>query len=63
MKFKNGDYVVAKNYRRGMFKGEILIVVDDRKRKVRGRYEIKVRSESRNCDFGVPTDFLRKIKE
>lgn len=62
MKFKIGDYVVAKNYKNGMFRSEVLTVVDDRKRKKKGRYEIKVRSNVRNCEFWVPTDFLRKAK-
>lgn len=62
MKFKIGDRVVAKNYKRGMFRSEILIVVDDRKRKKRNRYEIIVRSDVRDCEFWVPTDFLRKMK-
>ena len=61
MKFKNGDKVVAKNYKKRLFKGKILIVVDERKRKLKGDFWIKVKDDEGKV-FEVPTHFLRNIK-
>lgn len=61
MKFKNGENVVARNYKKRMRKGQILMVVDERKRKMNGKYCIKVRNDEGN-EFWVPTSYLRKLK-
>lgn len=61
MKFKLKENVVARNYKSRMYKGEILTVVDDKKRKINGKFYIKIRNEKGN-EFWVPTSYLRKSK-